>query len=102
MRVMTGCRCWLVPYRQCDDCAAALSSWDEDSAGVPKRTGVAFAEVSVEVSASVSFEIVDVVSGTGGVMEIAIEGESWNDPEFCRRPCIPRALSRLCVPCISQ
>jgi len=45
--------------------------------GVPQQTGVALVEVSVDVSATVPFEIVEGVPETGGVMETVIEGDSW-------------------------
>jgi hypothetical protein len=45
--------------------------------GVPERAGVALVEVSVEVSASVSFEIVEGVSEMGGVIDAVIDVDSW-------------------------
>jgi hypothetical protein len=47
--------------------------------GVPERTGVALVDVSVDVSASVSFEV-DGVSEMGGVGESVIEVDSWMIP----------------------
>ena len=47
--------------------------------GVPERTGVALVDVSVDVSASVSFEV-DGVSEVGGVVGSVIEVDSWMIP----------------------
>jgi hypothetical protein len=71
------------------------------SVGVPERTGVVFVEVSVEVSVSVSFEIVDGVSETGGVMEIGIEGDSWMTLSSAGAR-ISAEPSVVCASCISQ
>ena len=46
--------------------------------GVPERMGVALVEV--EVSASVSFEIVKGVSEMGGMIDTVIDGDSWITP----------------------
>jgi hypothetical protein len=73
---------------------AAFLSWDKDSASECSLMNMR--GVSVEVYTLVSFEIVDGVLETGGVMEIAIEGDSWMTPS-CRRLDIPRAVNRLCV-----
>ena len=45
--------------------------------GVPRRMGVTLAEVSVNVSATVSSEIVEGAQETGRVMETAAKGDSW-------------------------
>jgi hypothetical protein len=50
--------------------------------GVPERTGVAFLVVSVEVSTSVSFDIVESVSEMGGVNTV-IDG-LMDNPELHR------------------
>ena len=68
---MARCGCKLViPYWPSDDRPAAFSSWDQGGAcGCSGTDGSGVVEVSVEASASVSFEIVEGVSEMGGVIE---------------------------------
>ena len=62
---------------------------------------MACVEASVEMSASVSFEVVDGVSETGGVMEIIIEGDSWMKPSTVGG-CMSVDTTTICSSCVNH
>jgi hypothetical protein len=53
-------RWWLIPYSFAENCTATITVTDEDGAsGVLHRMGAAVEDVSVDVSALVSFNVAD-------------------------------------------